>query len=176
MQGKTHAIVGANAVWITALAGQVDQGTIFLIVAGALAGLLPDIDADQAKIHYIGGGVLGMFKGNFIHRGFFHSWLAVLFIFIISTIFLTQFHPWLPIIITLAYLSHPILDGLTKSGVRFLFPLKKFKLLPKKLGFKISGQFDNALFVIGALLLATFILIQYYPLLSNFNLFITTGV
>ena len=77
MTGKTHALVGANAIWILVLSGQIDAYAPLLILVGAIGGILPDIDANRATIHYKMGGIFGIFKGVFRHRGFFHSWLVL---------------------------------------------------------------------------------------------------
>lgn len=83
MTWYTHAAVGANAVWLTALFGEPTRYASFYIMLGAFAALLPDIDASWrgAKIHYVGGGILGIFKGVFRHRGFFHSVICINLLF-----------------------------------------------------------------------------------------------
>lgn len=151
MSGKTHAMVGANAVWVATLFYSIENAVALLIAVGALAALLPDIDAPHAKIHYVGKGALGMFKGVFHHRGFFHSLLAIAIVAVLSTMFLRQYHPALPLIITLAYASHPFIDGFNYAGVEYLCPSRKrIHLLPKFLRSQVNGPFDQLLFVLGA--------------------------
>jgi len=134
---------------------------------------LPDIDATSAKIHYIGGGVLGGAKGTFHHRGFFHSFLAAALIFIVSLVFLFNYYPLLPFVLALGYVSHPIIDGLSRGGVQYLFPYKKkFYLLPKSLAIKTDGQVDQAIFFIGVMTLILFILAVYYPQLNDFSVLV----
>lgn len=162
MTGRTHASIGANAVWITAAVGMVGDWSIPFMAIGAVAALLPDIDAAHAKIHYLGGGVLNAWKGAFKHRGFFHSLLAVFFVFTITTIFLTRHHVLLSSIITIGYASHLLIDGFTASGMQYLFPLKKnYRLVPKKCVVPIGGFFDQFLFVLGLMGVLFFILTQY---------------
>jgi len=160
MTGRTHAIVGANAAWLTVALGMVDKYSALFVAVGAFVALLPDIDASDAKIHHIGKGILGGFRCVARHRTIFHSLLIVIIIFIVSFIFLQKFHPLLPWIITSAYLSHLILDALTKYGIELFYPFKRrFRLLPKKYSLKIKGLFDRSLFILGALTLVIYFMI-----------------
>ncbi len=160
MTWRTHAVVGANAVWVTALFSSVDATALGLLAAGAFAGLLPDIDASGrgAKIHYIADGSLGMFKGVFQHRGFFHSILAVALLLIASTLLLTNYHPLLPLVLTLGYASHPIIDGFNTVGVRYLFPKRKmYNLVPKFFRTPVHGFADQLFFLLGCMGVVLFV-------------------
>lgn len=162
MSGYTHAVVGANAVWVAALLGMVDERAWLLALAGALAALLPDIDAREAKIHHLGKGALGAFRGAFQHRGFFHSLMAVAVVFGLSFTFLRAYHPLLPFIIALGYASHPIIDGLNFKGVRYLFPMRRmFHLVPKWLASPVRGWYDQLFFIVGLVGIALFFLTHY---------------
>ncbi|MBI4437900.1 metal-dependent hydrolase [Candidatus Uhrbacteria bacterium] len=161
MTWRTHAVVGANAVWITAFFSSVDATAFGLLVAGAFAGLLPDIDASArgAKIHYVAEGTFGMFKGVFQHRGFFHSLLAVATVFLLSFWFLRAYHPFLPAILALGYASHPIIDGFNTVGVRYLFPKReRYNLIPKLFRTPVHGFADQLFFIAGSLGIALFVL------------------
>lgn len=167
MSGQTHAAIGANAVWIIVLAGMVDERAWIFVVAGAIAGLLPDIDARGAKIHSIGGEALGAFRGIFEHRGFFHSLLALVLVYLASHFFLSEYHPLLPPIITTGYASHLFIDGLNFKGVRYLFPMHRmFHLVPKWLATPVRGFLDQLLLVAGLAGVALFFLFQFYGHLS----------
>jgi membrane-bound metal-dependent hydrolase YbcI (DUF457 family) len=145
----THMAVGANTVWLSLLVTSPDERVIILGVLGALASLLPDIDAVAAKIHFVGGGVLGIFRGGFKHRGFFHSLLAGGIVFVVSYIFLSAYDSLLAWAIVLGYLSHPIIDGFNYGGVQYLFPhKKKFNLLPKFLRTPVKGIGDYILLTV----------------------------
>ncbi len=150
MTGQTHAVVGANAAWIAALAGAADPSIAPLILVGAIAGLLPDLDAGAAKIHFIGGGLLSSFRGTMKHRGFMHSFLCTGVITWVSFLFLSKFHPLLPVVIGFAYISHLIIDGLNFSGVPYLYPWSKnICLVPKFLRTPVKGFIDQLLFIFG---------------------------
>jgi hypothetical protein len=58
---------------------------------------------------------------------------------------------------TLGYASHPVIDGLTVGGVRYLYPhVKKFRLLPKAWCTKTKGTGDITLLFLASISLAIF--------------------
>lgn len=128
--------------------------TILLALLAGFAALFPDIDGDHAKIHNVGvAGItpFAIFRGGFKHRGFFHSLLAVVLILIVALVFLPDQRLLIASVLTLGYASHLILDGLTKSGIRFLFPKKKkYRLLPRKLAFRTGRSMDFLLLLLGS--------------------------
>lgn len=150
MSGHTHAILGANAAWLAVLAG-VDSSLVLFLAVGAVAGLLPDIDAQAAKIHFIAGGIFGVFRGVFKHRGFIHSLLFTAILFLVAHIALRQYHPILPVVIGVGYLSHLLVDGFNKKGVPYLMPFskKRLHLVPKILRTPVGGLLDQLLFIGG---------------------------
>lgn len=134
---------------------------LFLLMLSALAGLLPDIDATNAKIQHLGptGGLLKSIGGLSGHRRFFHSilitlLLAIPFLFIESTI------PGITIAFTAGYASHIIIDGFTKTrGVAYFSPFssRDLYLLPRKWRSDPDHWLDILLFFIGAIGLITFL-------------------
>ena len=149
MMWQTHAIVGANAAWIAVVFSDT-QAVLLLLIAGAFGGLLPDIDASAAKVHFLGRGIFGIFRGVFQHRGFFHSLLAISILFIVSVVFLTEYHPLLPFALTIGYLSHPIIDSFNHRGVLLFFPLQwDIHLLPHALRTQVKGKGDYLYFILG---------------------------
>ncbi len=167
MSGTTHAMVGANAVWLTTITldPAVNEQTIMLIAVGAFVALLPDIEAKQAKIHFLGKGVLRPFQGMFRHRGFTHSFLAIGLVFLISYLVLHEVNIWLPWVITTSYASHSIIDGLNYPGVKYCFPWRKrIRLVPKILATKVKGPVDQGLFIISTMTLLFFVLQGVYSL------------
>ncbi len=150
MTWQTHAAVGANSAWIAALAGTADERLLLLAGAGAVAALLPDIDATGAKVHFAAGGSLGMFRGIFRHRHFFHSILATTLLYFVAGFFLRPIHVLLPEVIALGYLSHLLIDGCNMTGVRLFFPATTMiSLLPKSLRSRVKGPMDQLLFILG---------------------------
>lgn len=155
MTWRTHVAIGANAVWLMPFFGTVDKSILVLLPAAVIGSLLPDIDATSAKIHYAAGGVLGIFKGAFYgkyfhHRGVMHSFFAALLLLIILIVIFNNTYPLLPYVFTLAYISHPIIDGFN-TGVGYLYPfvLKRFSLLPRPLRFKVGSPADFLLMMAG---------------------------
>jgi len=176
MTWKTHVMVGSNSVWLLALLGKIDNTILLYLPLAALASLLPDIDATGARIHYIGHGVLGMFRGAFHgkyfhHRGIMHSiFITIVFgaaiaLFTNNTIFNLA-----PFIFMLGYFSHIFIDGFNTS-VGYLYPIitKSFALLPRSLLTRVNGAADNLLFFVGALGLVLFLFLFR-------NEFIATGI
>ncbi len=169
MTWKTHAMVGANALWITALAGKVDITVFAYLPVAIVASLLPDIDAIRAKIHYVAHGVLypfqGIFKGKYFHhRGLMHSlFVTILFGGVVALFSRNTIFALMPLIFMAAYFSHSIIDGFNTS-VGYLYPIsmKRFALLPKSLQTPVGGAADTLLFFIGA-----FGLLMYFYLFRN---------
>ena len=112
--------------------------------------LLPDIDKVQSKISSkikLVSFVIRFFLG---HRGLMHSiWIPLLFYLLL---FMFSFD--IAIAISFGYLSHLILDGLTPSGVKLFWPLKK-----KLKGFIRTGSLVEYLLFVLLLILDVYFLI-----------------
>ncbi len=168
MTWQTHVTIGTNAIWLTAIAGKVDESILIFLPFAALASLLPDIEASSAKIHYVGGGFLGLFRKSFKskyfeHRGITHSIFATAVIYFALLIFFGNRLPLLAPIFALSFFSHALLDGLN-DGVGYLYPfyLKKFTPVPKMFRSKVKGPLDRLLFVIGAFGILLFFFVYAY--------------
>lgn len=172
MNWRTHVAIGTNSIWLVGLLGKIDQSILVLLPTAIIASLLPDIDASKAKIHFAGGGVLGIFRGAFFgkyfhHRGLMHSILVTLFFTFILWLIFRNSYPLLPAVFGLSYFSHLFIDGFN-TGVGFFYPFitKKFALLPKALRFRVKSPADTLLMFIGLLgLLMFFLLFQndFFP-------------
>jgi len=157
--------VGLNCMWVLLLFKSVDPVTFLAIIpASALASLLPDINAGAAKIHFIGKGVLRGFVNSgqgkyFSHRGIMHS-LFVVALFHIFLLIVTGGNKPFSIVVTLAYLSHPIIDGFN-AGVGYLNPfyLKRFALIPRRYRVSVDSKADRILCVLACIGAATFLLL-----------------
>lgn len=102
MQGKTHLVAGITTA--TLLSG----GNPIAIGLSGLGSLLPDIDHSGSKL----GRRVPWIGKVLKHRGITHS--------LISLVLVTTANKWLG----LGYLTHLLLDMLTKQGVQLLYPLK----------------------------------------------------
>ncbi len=163
MSGYTHAAVGANAIWLAALVGQVDPLAGALMAVGAFAGLLPDIDSIYAKVQFLFGGLLRPFRvqgsGLWQHRGIVHSFFATAIVFIVSWIFLRQYHPLFPYVAALGYASHLIIDGFnTTVGYFFPFTRTRTTFWPRALWVKVGGHVDQLFFFLAMISLIFFFL------------------
>jgi inner membrane protein len=151
MTGKTHFLVGMNAVWALPFLGYLDQWAVPMLLAGGIAGLLPDIDAAEAEIH---GGTGSLTKIFFIHKIFghrkaFHSVLAAFGLFALFAWALPPWHPGLPWVVALGYASHSFVDGFNTKGVAYCWPWDKFfYLVPSFLRSPVGGWADDLFFVL----------------------------
>ena len=168
MTWRTHVAVGMNALWVAPLFGNVAQSILVLLPVALVASLLPDIDASSAKIHYIGGGVLGIFRGSFYgkyfhHRGLMHSLPITILLFIILLMVFWHSYPALPFVFALSYVSHPVIDGFNTT-VGYLYPFlhKRFTFIPNALRTPVGGVVDNMLFF-----LALFGLLLFFVALKD---------
>jgi membrane-bound metal-dependent hydrolase YbcI (DUF457 family) len=165
--------VGGNALWLAGIFGKVDQSLLILIPVALFASILPDIDATAAKIHFIGGGFLGIFRGvfngkYFHHRGIMHSIFVSLIFFAAAWIFFKDSLPALPYIFGLSYFSHLLIDGFnTKVGYFYPFSLRRFALLPKPLLFRVKSAPDFMLMFAGILGLILFFFIFSHQLIPQ---------
>ena len=174
--------IGANTIWLAALTPKPEQSILVFLPVALLASLLPDIDAtgDGAKIHYIGGGILGGFRGlfggrYFHHRGLMHSlFVSVIFLIILWAVnffVLQNAYPLLPYVFFCSYLSHPVIDGLNTS-VGYLYPFvrRRFALLPRGMLSPVKGFTDNLLFIFGMFGIFFFFLLFALSFLSQKNI------
>jgi membrane-bound metal-dependent hydrolase YbcI (DUF457 family) len=164
--------VGANTLWLTTLGTVPPEVVAALIPITVLASLLPDIDTagSGAKIHYIGKGMFGIFRGMFFgkyfhHRGLMHSVTVTVILFIVLTIFFARSQPLVPPIISLAYFSHPLIDGFnTTVGYLYPFNTKRYAFLPRRYYIKVDSHGDNILFFIASASLLLFFWVFFQSL------------
>lgn len=162
MTGKTHAVIGANTLWlIQPMLGQTIQP--LLIPLAMLAALLPDLDASESTIKHLHIKIAGVkvepfylpaviFSKLFRHRGWLHSAVAILVVGGLSFALLSRYDILYPLVITFGYTSHILSDALTISGVHFFLPMKtELHLLPKPLRIKTGGLLDTLFFIGGVL-------------------------
>ena len=95
---------------------------LILSIAGATS-LLPDIDHTQSIYGRIFYPISKQINQKFGHRTITHSWIAVLIILAVSSVFWI-FAPMCAYAIFCGYIFGILGDMLTKNGVNFLFPAK----------------------------------------------------
>jgi|GEM_PF-824691 len=177
MTWRTHAVVGANSLWLLLFTAKVDQSIIVYLPIALFASILPDIDATAAKVHYIGGGVLGIFKGVFTggkyfhHRGIMHSLFVAVLLSFVVWIFSKNYYPVLCYIFGLSYFSHAVIDGFnTRVGYFYPFTTKRFALLPRPLLTPVKGAADKLFFVAAAFGLILFFFYFYLRFSAGSNM------
>lgn len=153
MRYQTHLLTSVTAgVALTHFTAIEPSVGLFV---GILAGsLLPDIDEPQS---YVGRrtsvqvmnkrvGLSSVIKSIFGHRGFTHSLLATLFVFIpyfFSLQYSGDFHVFAQTAsmgLGFGYLFHILGDMLSKSGVPLFMPITKKKI---KIPLYITGNFSE---------------------------------
>jgi inner membrane protein len=120
----------------------VNHANIYIFFAFVLIGaLIPDIDTPTSKI----GSKFGIFSKAiekvFGHRGIVHTiWgmivLCGLFWYFVNRTYGTA--------LSIGFLSHLLIDGLTKKGINFTHPIAKLHLS----GFIETGSMGEVIFLV----------------------------
>src|SRR3989344_4956792 len=98
---------------------------LFLFIV-LVSSIIPDIDLSGSKIGRRIKPLSNIFNFLFGHRGFLHSLLFILILFLIFVFIKNEI---LGLALFLGFFSHLALDSLSKEGIRFFYPLK----------FKVNG-------------------------------------
>jgi len=162
MTGRTHFVVGANTAWIAYFLGAQDYWLFVFMIAGGLAGLLPDIDTRKSELSHATGGLTRMFFIDllFRHRSATHSLMAILLVGVASS-FLYQFHAVLPLPVIAGYASHPFIDGFNPQGCEYFYPNKNnYRLIPRFLCVDTGGWADHLLFFVCCLSLLALLFVS----------------
>ncbi len=118
-----------------------------------IGSLLPDLDNPYSKLGGKIRPISTIIRFIFGHRGIFHSVFPALLIFVVFYLFLDM--KLYGISLSLGFILHLVMDGLTKEGINFLYPLSKFKIS----GFiKTGGIFEWILFC--SLVILTFLKVK----------------
>src|SRR3989344_6673101 len=150
MMFKTHLMFSFLIGLLMILSFNVDNNFLFLLVL-LFFGALPDIDHYKS---WIGRKlrVLSFLINIFSkHRGIFHSIFPVL---ILYGIFLYCGLKEIALAAAIGYLSHLVMDALTKTGTNFLYPFSKFKIR----GFIRTGGFLELVLLFFFFILSAYIL------------------
>lgn len=130
MMGRTHLVGGIAALWLVEpfiSSGDADALEFWLLGAG-VGSLLPDLDASESLIRHVGFG-RGIYRiepfqplawwlhRSFGHRGLVHSLFGLGVVTALTLPLGIWFSPFLVAGLSLGFISHLYLDGLTKSGV-----------------------------------------------------------
>lgn len=122
----------------------------YLFLALLLIGsLLPDLDNPYSKLGRKIRPISTFIKFVFGHRGIFHSVIpAALILFLFYYVFGLKL---IGAALSIGFVLHLIIDGLTKEGINYLYPFAKFRIS----GFiKTGGFFEWILFMVLLALIA----------------------
>lgn len=158
MQGVTHAIGGAALASAVLLAMGPENtgpaGVLIGISAGALGGLIPDIDHPNSKISHKLKPVSAIVTALFSHRGLFHAPLfyAVLWLlwarFCPAGQYLILGH-----MLFVGIASHLLLDSLNPAGIPALLPFSSKKVHIANIRTGGAAEIVVRVVLIGALVL-----------------------
>jgi len=163
MMGRTHALLGLNALWVFEIARvspfMADPTRLPLCILAAVGGaLLPDLDASASLLQNLSlGGIrplrlparaLHRYLG---HRGALHSFLALGVVAVLALPLLwVEALAWLCLL--LGFLSHLAGDGATKRGVPLLYPRRiAVHLLPRPWCLSTGSVAEESVFAVFAL-------------------------
>jgi|TARA_B100001971_G_C18145067_1_gene512603 inner membrane protein len=129
------------------------QNKLLFVLIAILFSIFPDIDERKSKIgreHKIISTIINFIFG---HRGFFHAIYIPLILYFIFYYINNE----IGIAILTGYFSHLLADGLTKNGIRPLYPI---------INKKINGPIKTNSILEKTLFLIIIILILYVLLIS----------
>lgn len=162
MRGRTHAVIGANMVWIASWLIADFSWNPLLIPIGALGALMPDLDSPESLIKHLRVSLGSrkdrlevkpfalpslIFSTLFGHRGVLHSLLATVVVALGAYVLVAKYHTEVPfltqefsIVLTLGYASHLVADSCTHHGVRWLWPWdRRFHILPRPMQWSVNS-------------------------------------
>jgi len=168
MMGRTHVLIGMDAVWwVKALPPivQPDPGTILLcFVAAGLGSLLPDLDAQSSLLQNLSllgvrpFRLFGVLIAPSGHRGLLHSqWGILLIAFVTFPLALWSVTAWISLV--LGFCTHLAADACTRGGIRFRYPdQSRYHLLPRPLLLVTGSPPEDLVFALAACTLVLLIL------------------
>jgi inner membrane protein len=143
MQGRTHALIGAAAGLLLAVqVAAPAESTAMFVAAGALGGLLPDVDHPQSSINQK-LPFIRLFTFWLPHRTLTHSVFAIA-LMMFTGLWFAGFYG---AAMGAGYALHVAADMLTRSGVPFLCPFSDFRwhLLPRGLRLTTGGMVEQVI-------------------------------
>ena len=124
MMFRTHVAFGF-LVGLFLLQMWSPNNQILFMIMVLLGSALPDIDHPESKV----GKRVKIIGFLFEHRGFFHSIFAALILYLVLLSF-SSFAAYSVYItgLVMGYLSHILIDAITKEGIMPFHPLSRFRL------------------------------------------------
>lgn len=153
MMTVTHLLIGSLA---TGLFLQTPQPELLLV--GAIASLLPDIDISTSPIGRILFPISQFLEKRFAHRSATHSIVASGLLGVISYGAAIAFKVDLSFIhaLNIGYLAGWFADCFTKSGVQMFYPLPQRCVCPGNRELRLSTGSTQEYFLVGILIIIAF--------------------
>jgi inner membrane protein len=185
MTGRTHdlaAFTALNYVVATQPLQVVTLPTVLVAIgANMLGGLAPDIDQTTSSFwrHVRGGRIISRLISPLLggHRFISHSLLGIFIFGFLTEKILQLMSTFLIVDINLVwwafmigFVSHLVMDSLSREGVPWLFPIPiKFGVPPiSALRMKTGGILEKAFVFPGLILINGYIFYAYYPKILEF--------
>lgn len=185
MTGRTHDLAALTALTFVIATQPLPQMTLgtALVAFGAnmIGGLAPDIDQPTGELwgRIRGGSIISRIFAPFLggHRFISHSVLGIfLFGFLAkwvldltsSVLIVNQTVVWWSFMI--GYVSHLLMDTLTRDGVPWLFPIPLHIGIPpfKALRIKTGGMIEKSLIFPGLLLINAYLFYMHHRVFLDF--------
>ncbi len=188
MTGRTHDLAAFVALTGVVIAWDIPElslgSAVVAVTANLIGGIAPDLDTPTAPFwrNLPIGGIAGRIFGGVVggHRSLLHSLVGMLLMGWLLNLLLLFLHPSWPGLqadvvwwaFMIGYLSHLVMDSLTKEGVPWLWPL------PAKVGFPpirrwrvTTGKWAEWVIIFPGLLIAEWALIysQYEAVRQIFH-------
>lgn len=131
----------------------VNHGNIYIFFVFVLFGaLLPDIDKPESKVGSRIKPVSNLIQAIFGHRGIVHTVWGMLILCGLFWFFVNKTYG---IALAVGFLSHLLIDGLTKMGINFLHPVARLHLS----GFVETGTISETIVLVVIIALSVIMLI-----------------
>jgi endonuclease YncB( thermonuclease family) len=157
----THLVFAECCWFATSAVFDVHYGTS-AVLSVAVASVLPDAGYPGSTLGYRFGSVCEDLKRYFDHRGFLHSFLALLLITPVLGLLLWWItgNPALAVAIFVGHGSHLVADMMTIGGVQLFWPSRAIAVFPGRHDYRvIRGSASERVFVGVVLVLA----LLFYP-------------
>lgn len=185
MTGRTHDLAAftlLNIVFVTVPIPQMTVATAVAALGGCfIGGLFPDVDQPTADLYrrFPAGNILGRMIAPILgsHRLISHSFVGIAIIGYASNWFLAKLSSIILVdmlvvwwCFMIGFISHILIDMLTRDGVPLLFPFPwKFGIPPiAKLRLKTGGMIEKGIIFPTLLVLNSYIVYQYHSIYLSF--------
>lgn len=169
MMGRTHALIGINALWLFTLlpAGSISNWGMLAAVA-TLGSLLPDLDAAESTLKHWSvcqikpfAPIAVLLHHRLGHRRLLHSLRGLASQIIFCAMLAGMIGVDLALALLLGYASHLAADACTRAGIRLFYSRPGCShLLPQQFRISTGSSMEEAVFGVSACLALALLLEQ----------------